>query len=157
MGKRNEEEDGISMLRKLLGSNGKSVKVIGGDDPDMNDILSSMVDGIKDKHNKRQCEITPAKQRRALKEFIEYGEQDFKVGDYVERNEFGEERYKFPIKDQIGLITRVYPKGSIVLDKEGQHVDFEMVVVQKDGDTIMPMTYGVDGRYFRKLTDEEQE
>jgi hypothetical protein len=74
--------------------------------------------------------------------------QSFSVGTRVVRNAFGEQRYRFPAKDQAAVITAVFDKP--MLDDDGNVVHGEVAVVHEDGEV---RTFTVDFRYYRKAQE----
>lgn len=88
-------------------------------------------------------------QAKILTNFLER-KIDFKTGERVTRNEDGENRYRFPRKDQVAMVTKVF--DAPMLDERGNLVHGEIaMVVQKPGTTERTViSYAVDFRYYKR-------
>ncbi len=73
---------------------------------------------------------------------IEHG---LKVGDFIERNDFGSNVYKFPAGNQIAKVVKVY--DDIEFDNE-RHFNGVIIVVHEDGDISY---HKIDLRCYKKI------
>ena len=114
------------------------------------DILEILRAGLEAKQSGGNVQPIPEKEQvKRLKIFAER-KIDFKVGERVARNEDGENRYKFPRKDQVAIVTSVFDKP--LLDEQGMVAHGEIgVVIRRPGtqeDTVI--SHPVDFRYYKR-------
>lgn len=83
-------------------------------------------------------------QKETLQEYLNQS-INFKIGDFVTRNRFGEMALSCPNSEQIGLITEVFP--CVQLDKSGMRVHGIVAI----NHTSHIQSYGMDFRLLEKV------
>lgn len=81
----------------------------------------------------------------ALEKFLNTERAKFTVGMYVERNEYGRSRYRWPTDNQAAIVTRVWDEMQI--DNAGNPYDTQIAVAL--GENAIH-TYLMDSRYYRE-------
>lgn len=89
---------------------------------------------------------TRAEAEKALTDYLNCEPSDIAVGDRVERNELGRNRYKFPNEKQAAVCVEVFENP--VKDSQGEMNDMR-ICVALDPDNILH--YDVNSRYYRKV------
>jgi hypothetical protein len=85
--------------------------------------------------------------RKALESFLSETEEcDFKVGDFIERNQYGEKKYKFPSGNQAMKVLKILDDKYV--SDENEH-DGNVLVVCAIRKGIFQQFY-VDSRFYRK-------
>ncbi len=88
---------------------------------------------------------TPSDAREALEKFVSQATEEFKVGEFIERNDCGRVKYKFPADNQAAIVTKIYPE--YIPDGDGSLCNMSiMITASKE----MFLSYMVDSRYYRK-------
>lgn len=96
--------------------------------------------------------------KEAMETLDEYFSQEinYKVGDYVERNELGKKKYKHPSGNQVAKVVAIVPHeeigSSILKDTDGYAGENVVIAVAVAKGTVI--TYNVDGRLYQKAKDE---
>lgn len=81
---------------------------------------------------------------QALKRFLDAPKPEIKEGDFVERNEYGEKRYRFPKGNQAAAVIAKLPESYV--SSQGDPDDLMiMVAISPDKYT----TFSVDSRFYR--------
>ena len=117
------------------------------------DLLEMMGEDVHDKMEKTLTSTPIIKQCEALKKFVDnvQTKEAFKVGDMVERNEFGEAKLRFPLKGQMAIVTKVLENP--LTDKMEQLIDLEISVVaapEEDGELVIQSLL-VNSNYYKKI------
>lgn len=81
----------------------------------------------------------------ALEKFLAADRPKFTVGMYVERNEYGRSRYRWPTENQAAIVTRVWDEMQV--DAEGNPYDTQIAVALAENAIH---TYQMDSRYYRE-------
>lgn len=113
------------------------------------DIFEILRAGLEAKSGQTHATIPEKEQIKRLNIFSER-KIDFNVGDRVARNEDGENRYKFPRKDQVGIVTSVFEKP--MLDEHGMvvHGEIGIVIAKAGSEESTVISHPVDFRYFKR-------
>lgn len=84
--------------------------------------------------------------KKALEEFLEHEEKQepFKIGEFVTRNKFGQNRFKFPTGNNIAKVVDLYDVDQI--DEHGNPVN--MVIACTMGPTAGVVKFTVDRAYY---------
>jgi hypothetical protein len=108
----------------------------------MHDLMSALLKSAATFDEARLLPI--ADQEVALTCIAEKGVPSFKIGQFVERNELGLDRYRFPLESQLAIVTAIFAEPR--LDKEVGLTHGEIACLfEKDSVRFFP----VDFRFYK--------
>lgn len=111
----------------------------------MNDLIKALLaSSVSDEAQDKLPSIED--QKKTLQLIAEKGVPKFKIGQFVERNEYGVNRYRFPAKNQIGIITTLF--DTPMLDEDGRIIHGEVTCLHEKEKIS---TFTVDFRYYKPV------
>jgi hypothetical protein len=115
----------------------------------MDDIFDILKAGLESRSRANEPAPIPEKEQvKRLKNFIDR-KVDFKVGDRLVRNEDGENKYRWPTKNQIALVASVFDPP--MMDEGGHicHGEIALSLRKPNTEEITVLVFPVDFRYYK--------
>lgn len=117
------------------------------------DILRTLIELKESAERPPEIPMSEEEQKQYLNGFVMPRIEALKIGDFVERNEYGMDEYKLPKEGELAMVIDIF---SPQLDADKSVYNGQIMVVTKHshddkGEHLHQSTFPVDLRFYKKV------